>query len=69
MTFADERKCIGCGDTEDLALLEKCSGCGKWFCHDCAHRGQGRRFCSNDCSRAYYYAGDSDDDEDAEPDE
>jgi hypothetical protein len=42
----------------------------KYFCADCAFRGRGRRFCTVLCSNAYFYTGDSDDDdEDAEPDD
>src|ERR1700682_3567161 len=64
----EERKCVTCGDTDDVARLEKCSVCRKDFCPDCAHRALGRRFCSPDCSRAFFY-GDQDDDEDGESDD
>jgi hypothetical protein len=60
-----ERVCVGCGDTEEEARLEPCAICRRFFCTDCAHRaGFGRKFCSAECSRAYYFSGDSDDDED-----
>ncbi len=64
----DERKCVTCGDTEDLARLERCAVCLRDFCTDCAHRAVGRRFCSADCARAFFY-GDQDDDEDYDPDD
>ena len=68
MAESSERVCVGCGDTEDQAHLEHCPICMRWYCADCAHRaGQGRRFCSADCARTYYF-GDADDDE-ADPDE
>jgi len=58
-----ERKCVGCGDTEEMAVLERCTTCGREFCPDCAHRAMGRRFCSADCAKAFFY-GDMDDTED-----
>ena len=61
MTIA-EKVCIGCGDTEQMANLERCSICMRWFCPDCSFRALGRRFCSEQCSRAYFY-GDMDDDD------
>jgi len=64
-----ERVCVGCGDTEELARLETCTICRKPFCPDCAHRAFGRKFCSHECARAYWFAGEADDDEDSPPDE
>lgn len=65
-----ERVCVGCGDTEDAARLDVCGICRRFFCADCAHRAAfGRRFCSVDCARAYYFAGEPDDDEDLETDD
>lgn len=65
MRESGERVCVGCGDTEEVARLEPCPLCGRFFCGDCAQRGMsGRRFCSAECSRAYY-TGESDDDEDS----
>lgn len=61
MSDVDERRCVRCGDPEGLAL-ERCVGCAKYFCADCAYRSTGRRFCSAECARAFFY-GDSDDDE------
>ena len=61
MTSAEERVCLGCGETDDLSRLERCPVCTKYFCPDCAHRAQGRRFCCKGCSQAYFYDGDSDD--------
>ena len=66
MTLYGERVCKSCGDTEDLARLERCSICQKDFCPDCAYRATGRRFCSGDCARTFFY-GDLDDDEDIDP--
>jgi hypothetical protein len=60
-----DRSCTGCGDTEQLARLEKCGICSKYFCADCGHRAVGgRKFCSDGCAKAYYFHGDPDDDED-----
>jgi len=67
MSSIQERKCIGCGDTEELARLERCPICGKDVCPDCAHRAVGRRFCSPDCARTFFY-GDLDDDDASELD-
>jgi len=66
-----ERVCVGCGRTEELVLLERCNICARYFCSDCAHRaGFGRKFCSPECTRAYYFTGEpDDDDENAEPDD
>ena len=71
MTAGEERICVGCGDTEEQAKLEPCPVCYRSFCADCAHRGGfGRKFCSVECGRAYYFSGDPDDDEnDAADDE
>lgn len=70
MAEAQERVCVGCGHTEELAHLEQCNICNRFFCPDCAHRaGFGRRFCSPECSRTYYFTGDTDDDEDAASDD
>lgn len=63
MSSTDERICVGCADTEELARLERCHICDKYFCPDCAHRAFGRRFCGPDCARAYFFHGESDDDE------
>ena len=70
MTASYERVCVSCGQSEEQARLEPCAVCGRYFCPDCAHRaGFGRRFCSPDCGRAYYFSGESDDDEDAPGDD
>ena len=66
MSDVDERRCVRCGDPE-AGALERCVGCGKYFCADCAYRSTGRRFCSAECARAFFY-GDSDDDESDVPD-
>lgn len=65
MSVPEERACVGCGMTEEHVRLELCSICRRSFCSDCAHRaGHGRRFCSPECGRAYYFTGEPDDDED-----
>jgi hypothetical protein len=67
MTEAAERVCAGCGDTEAQAHLEICTICHGYFCADCAVRaGFGRKFCSMNCARAFYYTGETDDDEDTD---
>ncbi len=65
MTEIAERVCVGCGDSEEQARLETCSICRRAFCPECVVRTFARRFCSHDCVRAYY-AGESDDDENAD---
>jgi hypothetical protein len=62
MDYVEGRRCIRCGDLEGDVLLERCVGCGKDFCADCAYRATGRRFCSDQCARTFFY-GDTDDDE------
>ncbi|HEX8171464.1 MAG TPA: hypothetical protein VF824_13065 [Thermoanaerobaculia bacterium] len=70
MSQSVERACVGCEATESVAHLEHCSICSRSFCADCAHRaGYGRRFCSPECARAYYFTGEPDDDEDVPSDE
>jgi hypothetical protein len=70
MSEAVDRTCVTCGTGEDVARLEQCSICRRWYCADCAHRaGHGRRFCSPECARAYYFAGEADDNEDFELDD
>ena len=69
MTDIHERVCIGCGAEEQAGHLEVCSICQRYFCPDCAHKaGFGRRFCSSDCARAYYFTGELDDDQDPDTD-
>ena len=63
MSTTQERVCVGCGGNEETKHLEVCPICNRYFCADCANRALGRRFCSNDCSRSYYYHGESDDDD------
>jgi len=70
MAGAAEKVCVRCGHNEEMAVLEMCSVCARWYCPDCAHKaGFGRRFCSPECARAWYFTGDSDDDEDAPSDD
>jgi hypothetical protein len=69
MAGMDERVCSGCGDTEEVAILERCQVCQKWYCPDCVYRATGRRFCSSQCAKAFFY-GDMDDlEDDIRPDE
>ncbi len=64
MSYVDEeRRCIGCGDTEEQAHLERCVVCGKWFCPDCSFKRTGRRFCSMGCARDYFW-GDAEEEDD-----
>jgi hypothetical protein len=58
-----ERRCTTCEESEENARLERCVACGKYYCLDCSYRAAGRRFCSAECARTFYY-GESDDDED-----
>ncbi len=58
-----ERICVGCQAIEEDARLDRCGICSRWFCSDCAFRSTGRRFCSSECARAYFW-GDEDDHED-----
>jgi hypothetical protein len=65
VTESLDRTCVGCGQSEEQVRLEPCAVCGRFFCADCAHRaGFGRKFCSPVCGRAYYFSGETDDDED-----
>jgi hypothetical protein len=69
MSESPQRVCKGCGATDEAVHLEACSMCQGFFCADCAHRaGFGRRYCSPDCTRAYYFAGIEDDDGDDDDD-
>jgi hypothetical protein len=63
MPSSDERACVGCGDSEEIARLERCPICNRPFCADCAHRAFGHRFCGPVCAHAYYFHGEPDDDE------
>ena len=70
MAETHERVCVTCGQTEEKVRLEQCTICNRFYCPDCAHRaGFGRRFCSPECGRAYYFTGEPDDDQDAELDD
>jgi len=62
MSFVEERRCVGCGDNEETANLDRCVVCGKCFCPDCAYKAMGRRFCSQPCSVQFYY-GEADDED------
>jgi hypothetical protein len=63
-----ERACIGCGESEETARLERCVACGRDFCPDCACKFGGRRYCSPQCARDFFYGEDDDDENDASPD-
>ena len=64
MTDSEERVCVNCGASEETARLDQCIICRKPYCPDCSYKaGHGRRFCSAECARAYYFAGETDDDE------
>lgn len=68
MSENELRICVACGAGDDAGRLELCTICRRHFCPDCAHKaGFGRKFCSPECARAYYFTGEPDDDEDAEP--
>ena len=61
---SNETKCVSCESTEDMGRLEKCAICARFFCAEHAHRAfGGRRFCSPQCAKAYYFHGESDDDD------
>lgn len=69
MADIQERACKGCGITEEKMRLEACSMCHSFFCADCAHRaGFGRKYCSTECTRAYYFAGELEDDDENDDD-
>ena len=60
-----ERICVTCGANEDTERLQKCGICSRFFCHDHAHRAYGgRKFCSPECARGYYFYGETDEDDD-----
>ena len=60
-----DRICVTCQANEDTARLDKCGICARFFCPDCAHRAYGgRKFCSPECARGYYFHAEMDDDED-----
>jgi len=59
-----DRNCVTCSATEDTVRLEKCGICSRFFCSDCAHRAYGgRKFCSPECARGYYFHGEMEDDD------
>jgi hypothetical protein len=61
----DERVCRTCGVSGEMLHLEKCGVCARYFCPECAHRAYGgRKFCSPECARGYYFHGEPDDDDD-----
>ena len=67
MAEIHERVCRACGAGAEATRLEMCAICQRFFCPDCAHKGFGRKFCSPDCARSYYFTGETDDDENLEP--
>lgn len=64
-----DRECGGCKATMAQAQLEPCRLCNRYFCPDCAFRAYGRRFCSDDCSKTFFYGDEDDQDEPIGPDE
>ncbi len=62
MSIIEERVCLRCGMSPEKEPLERCVICGRSYCTDCSYRASGRRFCSAECAREFFY-GDSDDDE------
>ena len=59
-----DRNCKLCDASAEIMALEKCGVCGKYFCADCAHRAYGgRKFCSPECARSYYFHGEIDDED------
>jgi hypothetical protein len=69
MSGVEARVCKGCGVAEEVMRLEPCAMCRSVFCPDCAYRaGFGRRYCSTECTRAYYFAGQPEDEDDDEHD-
>ena len=67
MSSAEERRCLGCGSTEDVMHLDRCMVCGKWFCKDCAFKQTGRYFCSAGCARDFFWGiGEEEDEDDTE---
>lgn len=69
MAAMDERVCSGCGGTEEVVRLERCQMCQKFYCPDCVYRATGRRFCSSECAKAYFYGETDDLEDDFGPDE
>ncbi len=64
MEYSEEdRRCVACGETEEIARLEQCVICRKYFCADCAYRSAGRRFCGTECAKIYFYSEETDDDD------
>jgi hypothetical protein len=62
--------CVHCAKTPAEAQLERCGICAKYFCPDCAQRAVGgRRFCSAQCAKGYYFHGEPDEFEDVGSDE
>ena len=62
MSSIEERVCLRCGMSPENEPLERCVMCGRSYCLDCSYRATGRRFCSVECARQFFY-GDSDEDE------
>ena len=59
-----DRVCVTCGESEETARLERCAVCARHFCPEHHHRALGgRKLCSSECARSYYFHGEPDDDE------
>ena len=69
MSSTYERCCVGCGSSDEVARLDRCPICSRYFCADCAYRASGRRFCSDNCARTYNYGDPEDDDQNPDYDD
>ena len=59
-----ERVCVTCGVNEEAARLERCGICARYFCPDHSYRALGgRKCCSAECAKSYYFHGEIDDDD------
>ena len=64
MSTLEIRFCVTCAKTQNEIHLERCGICARYFCTDCAHRAiGGRRFCSAECAKSYFFHGEPDDDD------
>jgi len=52
--------CVHCGLLAGDGMLERCVSCRSHFCQRCAHRWNGKRFCSRACAELFFF-GDEDD--------
>ena len=54
-----ESKCCHCQTPETERELTKCVICYRYFCKECEHDRNGRRFCSKACADFFFF-GDED---------